>query len=403
MKRIITILLLALPRITFGQAAILDTCGYLRPEGLNLVRTTLSTTHDDKDGSMVLDGTTSVAVITYMDISAPRTVLPANVVVTSSAGSLTLSPWHYYIFTGTTATYTVPSAFNGTGRQIRLENRGSGTLTISASDLFTTSVVSSLTMAPGDLLNLNDDGSYWKVENYTYPGGGGSGTVTSVSMSGGTTGLTFTGGPVTTSGTFTAGGTLAVANGGTGTSSPGLVAGTNVTISGSWPNQTINSSGGGGGLDSSAGKAYWWDQSGNSTSTTKYLGTTSSQGFGLITNNSEVIHFNANGTMQLQSNRYFLLPPGPLYFNSYLDAASYMTWYSTYMSTNGGIGLHVGGLGVEPASAILSATSTTKGFLPPQMTTTQRNAISSPASGLTVYDITVPGEFYYDGTNWIQK
>ena len=47
-------------------------------------------------------------------------------------------------------------------------------------------------------------------------GGGGSGTVTSVDVSGGTTGLTFTGGPITTSGTITAGGTLAVANGGTG-------------------------------------------------------------------------------------------------------------------------------------------------------------------------------------------
>lgn len=46
--------------------------------------------------------------------------------------------------------------------------------------------------------------------------GTGSGTVTSVAMSGGTTGLTFSGGPVTGSGTFTAAGTLAVANGGTG-------------------------------------------------------------------------------------------------------------------------------------------------------------------------------------------
>lgn len=46
----------------------------------------------------------------------------------------------------------------------------------------------------------------------------GSGTVTSVDMSGGTTGLTFSGGPITTSGTFTAGGTLALANGGTGAS-----------------------------------------------------------------------------------------------------------------------------------------------------------------------------------------
>jgi trimeric autotransporter adhesin len=41
------------------------------------------------------------------------------------------------------------------------------------------------------------------------------GTVTSVDVSGGTTGLTTSGGPVTTSGTITLAGTLAVANGGT--------------------------------------------------------------------------------------------------------------------------------------------------------------------------------------------
>lgn len=53
-----------------------------------------------------------------------------------------------------------------------------------------------------------------------------SGTLTN------TTGL-----PLTTGVT----GTLPVANGGTGTTTPSLVAGTNVTVSGTWPNQTINS------------------------------------------------------------------------------------------------------------------------------------------------------------------
>ncbi len=48
------------------------------------------------------------------------------------------------------------------------------------------------------------------------PAGGGTGTVTSVNASGGTTGLSFSGGPVTESGTLTLAGTLAVANGGTG-------------------------------------------------------------------------------------------------------------------------------------------------------------------------------------------
>lgn len=47
-------------------------------------------------------------------------------------------------------------------------------------------------------------------------GGGGTGTVTSVNVSGGTTGLTTSGGPVTTSGTITLAGTLDVDNGGTG-------------------------------------------------------------------------------------------------------------------------------------------------------------------------------------------
>ena len=45
---------------------------------------------------------------------------------------------------------------------------------------------------------------------------GGTGTVTSVDVSGGTTGLTTSGGPVTTSGTITLAGTLVVSNGGTG-------------------------------------------------------------------------------------------------------------------------------------------------------------------------------------------
>ena len=48
------------------------------------------------------------------------------------------------------------------------------------------------------------------------PIGSGAGTVTSIDVSGGTTGLTTSGGPVTTSGTITLAGTLALANGGTG-------------------------------------------------------------------------------------------------------------------------------------------------------------------------------------------
>jgi len=59
--------------------------------------------------------------------------------------------------------------------------------------------------------------------------------------SGVATGLT--GLPLTTGVT----GLLPVANGGTGTATPSLVAGSNVTVTGTWPNQTVASTGGGGG------------------------------------------------------------------------------------------------------------------------------------------------------------
>ena len=94
-----------------------------------------------------------------------------------------------------------------------------------------------------------------------YISAGGTGTVTSVQVSGGTTGLTASGGPITAAGTITLAGTLAVASGGTGTSTPSLVQGTNVTITGSWPNQTINSTGAaqvypGAGIANSTGTAW---------------------------------------------------------------------------------------------------------------------------------------------------
>ena len=43
----------------------------------------------------------------------------------------------------------------------------------------------------------------------------------------------------------------------------------------------------------------------------------------------------------------------------------------------------------DVASSLLTIESTTKGFLPPRMTTTQKNAIATPAAGLVVYDTTL--------------
>ena len=58
------------------------------------------------------------------------------------------------------------------------------------------------------------------------------------------------------------------------------------------------------------------------------------------------------------------------------------------------------GTTTENTSALLNVTSTTKGFLPPRMTTTQKNAIGTPAAGLVVYDTTTNKLCCYNGTTW---
>jgi hypothetical protein len=53
------------------------------------------------------------------------------------------------------------------------------------------------------------------------------------------------------------------------------------------------------------------------------------------------------------------------------------------------------------SSAMLDVTSTTKGLLTPRMTSAQRTAISSPATGLIVYQTDgTDGFYYYDGSTW---
>jgi hypothetical protein len=65
--------------------------------------------------------------------------------------------------------------------------------------------------------------------------------------------------------------------------------------------------------------------------------------------------------------------------------------------------LKIGSISATPdASALVDQQSTTQGFLVPRMTTTQRNAISSPAEGLEVHDTTVKAHFIYQNGAWAQ-
>jgi hypothetical protein len=53
------------------------------------------------------------------------------------------------------------------------------------------------------------------------------------------------------------------------------------------------------------------------------------------------------------------------------------------------------------ASSILELRTTTKGLLIPRMTTTERDAISSPATGLMVYNTTTSKFNFYNGSSWL--
>jgi len=66
---------------------------------------------------------------------------------------------------------------------------------------------------------------------------------------------------------------------------------------------------------------------------------------------------------------------------------------------NNSVGMVIGSNSLS-ASAIFELDSTTKGFLPPVMTTTEKNAISSPATGLVVYDSTLNKLCVYTGAAW---
>jgi hypothetical protein len=76
------------------------------------------------------------------------------------------------------------------------------------------------------------------------------------------------------------------------------------------------------------------------------------------------------------------------------NATNLVSSICAYLSNVGG------GASLNPA-AIIELNSTTKGFLPSRMTTTQRNAIATPPTGLIVYNTTTNSIDVYNGTAWV--
>jgi hypothetical protein len=140
-------------------------------------------------------------------------------------------------------TGTVAIANGGTGATTNTNARTNLGATTLGSNLFTITNPSAITFPR---FNADNSVSSLSASDFrTAIGAGtGTGTVTSVALSGGTTGLSTSGSPITTSGTITLAGTLVVGNGGTGaTTLTGYVKGNGtsaMTASATIPNTDIS-------------------------------------------------------------------------------------------------------------------------------------------------------------------
>ena len=79
-----------------------------------------------------------------------------------------------------------------------------------------------------------------------------------------------------------------------------------------------------------------------------------------------------------------------------------LTYYlllTTYYLSNAQIAINTDGTNPD-ASAMLDVSSAEKGILIPRMDSTSRKNISSPATGLMVYDTTTITFWYYDNSQW---
>jgi uncharacterized protein (TIGR02145 family) len=80
------------------------------------------------------------------------------------------------------------------------------------------------------------------------------------------------------------------------------------------------------------------------------------------------------------------------------NSTAYITGSGSSLAMmQGNVGI---GTAAPSGSAMVDISSTSKGFLPPRMTSVQMNLIASPVEGLTIYNTTIKSLCWFDGTNW---
>lgn len=123
---------------------------------------------------------------------------------------------------------------------------------------------------------------------------------------------------------------------------------------------------------------------------------------GTVGNQAAIELFSPNSvsTSPLRSGRLYAAFDGSSYANSRLTLQSMLPGdvaADTLTLKNACVGI---GTTNPAATAILDIQSTTQGFLPPRMTTEQRDAITTPAEGLMIFNSTTKKLNFYNGTAW---
>jgi hypothetical protein len=112
--------------------------------------------------------------------------------------------------------------------------------------------------------------------------------------------------------------------------------------------------------------------------------------------------------------RFLTLSTGSTYIDGYTEGSTKALNYPLFIGSRGSNNSvnttnsttqengtqTVFGYAVNEASSLVTINSTTRGFLPPRMTTTDRGNIASPATGLKLYNTTTNNTDTFDGTNW---